>query len=107
MHEEVMKFINHFTHNGEYKEVIDTFTHGCCYWFASILWDRFYDCDLNISYGVMMYDEVMNHFGCWIDGIVYDITGDVTNKYNWQPWGSFMEQDELLTERILRDCINF
>lgn len=54
-----------------------------------------------------MYDQVENHFGCRIGDIVYDITGDVTNKYKWETWGSVRREDELLAKRINRDCINF
>lgn len=52
-----------------------------------------------------MYDEVVNHFGTRIKGKVYDITGDVTNKYAWVPWDEM--SDELKKSRIVRDCIMF
>lgn len=105
--QDVLNFIHRFTDDGRNQGVIDTFTHGCCYWFASILADRFYDhddyhCDIEI-----MYDEVMNHFGCRIDGVVYDVTGDVTKDYDWETWDIFMDRDYRLWERVLRDCIKF
>jgi hypothetical protein len=52
-----------------------------------------------------MYDHVENHFGTMICGKVYDITGDVTAKYRWEPWEKL--DDELLKARIVRDCIMF
>lgn len=30
-------------------------------------------------------DYVANHFGCKIQERVYDITGDVTEQYKWEP----------------------
>lgn len=82
------------------KDVDDVFTSGCCYWFAYILFVRF------IRDGaVIMYDETANHFGTMISGCVYDVTGDVTDKYNWVPWDSIT--DEIHRERIVKDCIKF
>lgn len=73
------------------------FSNGMCYWFAYILQARFS--------GDIVYDEVENHFGCDIDGVIYDITGNVSSKYNWIPWAAYPKRDRLLYERILRDCI--
>lgn len=83
------------------NDVTEVFTSGCCYWFSKILFERFY-----MSRGAeMMYDEVLNHFGTRICGRVYDITGDVTDKYNWKLWSEV--GDELLRARIIRDCVMF
>lgn len=83
------------------SENVDTvFTNGCCYWFAMILFIRFIN-----EYAAIMYDQTVNHFGTMIDGRIYDITGDVTDKYNWKPWSEL--DDELLRKRIVRDCIDF
>ena len=49
--------------------------------------------------------QTSNHFGTKINGRVYDITGDVTFKYEWKPWSEV--DDELLRARIIRDCIMF
>lgn len=84
----------------ESMDIDEVFTSGCCYWFAYILFVRF------IRDGaVIMYDEVANHFGTKIAGRVYDISGDVTEKYKWVTWDSIT--DELHRERIIRDCIKF
>lgn len=94
--DKVLNFIKRF------KGSEETFTSGCCYWFARILFERFnnenYYCDI-------MYDYIDNHFGCKIDDRVYDVTGDVTFSYNWKYWKDC--QDEDLIESINRDCINF
>lgn len=84
----------------ESRDIDEVFTSGCCYWFSYILFVRF------IRDGaVIMYDEVANHFGTKIAGRVYDISGDVTEKYKWVTWDSIT--DELHRERIIRDCIKF
>lgn len=86
---EVEKFIGHFA------GAEDVFLNGCCYWFAYVLLTRFN--------GTMMYDQKENHFGSYIGGYVYDITGDVTSKYDWMTWNSFSDDSE--RKRIVRDCI--
>lgn len=94
----VVTFMNRF-HSSE--NISEVFTNGCCFWFAKILHDRF-----ALTHGAaIMYDEVANHFGTRIDSRVYDITGDVTHKYNWSPWENMA--DNLLRARIIRDCIMF
>lgn len=104
MNNNVIKFINKFTLNGKRQEVIEAFTNGCCYWFAQILWERFYDPDAWNQDIEIVYDLLIGHFGCRIDGKVYDITGDVTNQYQWS---RLSDIDEIRFERIFRDCINF
>lgn len=94
---EVDNFLKRF-HDS--SSVDDTFTNGCCYWFAFVLYVRF------LSKGAtLMYDEVANHFGTKVDGAVYDITGDVSLKFKWKDWNSIT--DEALLSRIRRDCIMF
>ena len=101
---EISRFIDRFTDGGKRKEVIDCFTNGCCFWFACILHGRF----VTEAPGVIIvYDDIMNHFGCRINGRVYDITGDVTDKYNWRDWIEVYLEDELRGKRIIKDCVNF
>lgn len=99
MRKDVLKFVSRFTSDGKFDQVKTTFTSGCCYWFAFVLLCRFPD-DSRI-----VYDEVENHFATEIDGKVYDITGEITGKYNMRPWTDL--QDDLLRDRIYRDCILF
>lgn len=80
---------------------VDTvFTNGCCYWFSYILRGRFSE-----NGAKLMYDQIANHFGTEIDGRVYDVTGDVSEDYSWEPWDNL--SDDLLKKRIIRDCVNF
>lgn len=91
---EVLAFIARFA---THEAVIETFTTGCCYWFAKILEYRFL--------GELMYDPIDCHFGCKIRGKVYDITGDVTDGHTWKPWMEVYKEDPRRGERIYRDCI--
>lgn len=104
--EMVLKFIAKFTNNGKRQEVIDTFSCGCCYWFADILWDRFM---FEAKKCRIVYDPIINHWACKINDRIYDITGDITNdtQYNWEDWIDFEYKDRMLTKRLYRDCINF
>jgi len=52
-----------------------------------------------------MYDLVENHFVTEIDGRLYDITGDVTGKYEVIPWDEYDGGSH--RKAIIRDCINF
>lgn len=52
-----------------------------------------------------MYDDVANHFGTRIDNKVYDITGDVTDDYQWVTWDSVDDAEH--RERIIRDFMMF
>lgn len=97
----VIKFINQFTDRGRRQEVINTFKYGCCYWFARILYDRFNDPTKPTEIKIVYTPD--NHFGCKIGAYVYDVTGIVTNDYNWQDWP--VKGDETLTKRLYRDCI--
>ena len=107
-HAEVQSFIKRFhTFDDDTSDSIinKTFTEGCCYWFAVILNKRFKKCSR------IMYEPIENHFVTEISGIrtrLYDITGDVTDKYrdkviDWEAWND----DPLAKNRIIRDCVNF
>ena len=106
MHNDVLTFIKHFSSYG--PGVINCFANGNCYWFAAILRDRFTKelpphapkvrCHI-------MYDEVINHFGCLIGDKIYDISGDVTDKYHWEDWDNVRLRDNKHAKRIRRDCI--
>ena len=82
------------------KTVAEVFGCDCCYWFAAVLFGRF------IREGAtIVYDKTKNHFGTRIRDKVYDITGDVTAKYQWVPWESIT--DSLLRARVVRERIMF
>lgn len=90
----ILNFIKQFRDLG----ATNCFSNGMCYWFADILRSRFMDEHCHI-----MYDEIENHFGCEINGIVYDING-VASAYDWEPWHNMAVRDHRLQERIIRDC---
>ena len=98
MNKEVIKFIEHFQNLG----TIDTFTNGCCYWFAKILEKRFQ--------GTIMYNPIDNHFATLISARLYDITGDISDKIriddSWYEWSEYEKLDPLETNRIYEYCIN-
>lgn len=104
LYRDVLGFIGRFSTDGTgyRQEVIDCFTRGCCYWFAAVLKTRFKYED---PAPLVMIDYAANHFGCEIGGKVYDITGDVTDQYDWEPWSRC--SDPALIKRIHEDCINF
>ena len=91
----ILDFIKQFRDLG----AENCFSNGMCYWFAATLRMRF-----NGEHCHLMYAEIDNHFGCEIDGVVYDITGDVTNNYDWKPWFVIEQYDRALYRRLLRDC---
>ena len=98
MKKTVLKFIDEFTNKGRWPQVIESFTSGNCYWFAYILKARFPE-------GEIVYDEIINHFGFLLEDTIYDITGIVTDKYNWENWRDVYYRDRLHGRRIVRDCI--
>ena len=96
MEDTVQSFLNRF--HGDATEV---FTNGCCYWFALILFRRFIRDGAEI-----VYDIIDNHFATKINGRVYDITGDITDKTHlWISWNEY--KDTAHKDRISRDCIQF
>lgn len=97
MKKDIEAFLKRFH---EHESVDDTFTNGCCYWFAAILLNRFGE-----EGAVLMYDQISNHFGTMIYGEVYDITGNVTDNYSWERWADI--NDSVLKAQIKRECIMF
>lgn len=100
MEEQVLSFISRFTCGGTRQQVIECFTQGCCYWFAGVLHSRF-------PYSDIVYDPVPGHFGCCIDGYVYDITGDVTGAGEWISWAELQAREPNVAFRIREGCICF
>ena len=54
-----------------------------------------------------MYDPIDGHFGTYINGKVYDITGDVTKGHKWISWEWICNNEPNMLKRITNDCINF
>ena len=92
-------FIRQFRDFG--NDVVYCFNSGMCFHFAWILKARF-------GPGPeVVYDPIINHFACQIDGRIYDITGDITDDcdYKWETWATFKQKDQKETMRIVRDCV--
>ena len=91
----ILDFINNF------KNAQETFLNGCCFWFAFILQERFG--------GTMMYEPVENHYVQEIGGRLYDVSGDVTERYgsskHLMRWADMEQFDSILYRRLIRDCI--
>ena len=96
---DILRFIANFS---KHPGALDMFQNGKCAWFAVILSHRFDKEEADV-----MYDSIANHFGTYIDGTVYDITGDVTNSYRWETWSDFYNADPVHGRRVLRDCYYF
>ena len=96
----VLGFIDHF------KGSERTFLHGCCYWFAHILQERFY-----AEYSVdIKYEPVEGHFITKINNRFYDIRGDVTELYRGKPMYDLYElnhDDNKYFRHLMRDCRDF
>ena len=59
---------------------------------------------------LLKYLTIDNHFITEIDGRMYDIRGDITEEVDYKQlinWDDMKACDELLYNRIVRDCINF
>lgn len=83
--------------------VVECFTQGCCYWFAVILKERFS--------GKIVYEPVIKHFACEIDGHIYDITGDCDATYgpqfmNWADWDSYEINEDGSPSDARQEIIN-
>lgn len=92
----IENFIKQFRNFG--PDVVDCFSNGMCFHFATILFTRFE--------GSIVYDPIDNHFAFRADGRIYDITGDITDKpHKWKDWASYIYEDPLHTDHIRRDCI--
>lgn len=98
----ILDFIETFNNRGKWKQVVECFTCGNCFWFAYILHGRFVGLG---DFVAVVYDDIENHFGCQIGKDVYDITGIVTNQYNWELWDEVKKRDALHASHIERDCI--
>ena len=92
----ILNFIYGFHNYGTKKQIIECFSRSYSYWFANILLIRFG------GHAEIVYDQVENHFGCRIDD---EVTGIVTNQYNWESWAELRERDSTLTQRVEKDCI--
>ena len=89
-----------------FKGSEEVFLHGCCYWFAKILSERFY-----LREGAeIKYEPVEGHFVTKINNRFYDVRGDVTELYRGKPMYDMYElhrDDCKLYNHLMRDCRDF
>ena len=95
----IIKFINQFTNNGAWDQVIRSFTCGNCDYFALILKNRF-------PKGEILYNAVENHFAFKYDQNAYDIRGAIHLSDNWCSWSSYCSLDGIHAARIKYYCID-
>lgn len=98
-HKEVREFIEGFKRFDRSGEVTRTFSNGYCYYFAFILSVRF-------CHSRIMYYPVGKHFACEIDGRIYDITGDITEKnLSFIPWDEYQVEEQDDAVQVMIKCI--
>lgn len=98
--DEVLAFIKHF------EGARETFLHGCCYWFAHILSERFW---LRESVAIL-YEPVEGHFITQIGGRYYDVRGDVTDLYRGfrlYTLDAMRRDGSAMYRHLMRDCRDF
>ena len=121
--DEIRGFIERF--NG----AKDTFLHGCCYWFARILYERFKDRGIQERCcSFILYEPVEGHFlfgvcrwDVWMSRVrhdvkageelkVYDVRGDVTELYKGKELYTMRylrDEMEEYYDNLMRDCRDF
>ena len=96
----VLQFISRF------KGSERVFLHGCCYWFAQILYTRF-----DNEFGAdIRYEPVEGHFVTQIRGRPYDVRGDVTEEYRGKPMyylAELQRENSNYYRHLMRDCRDF
>jgi len=105
MKERILDFIDKFKEiekEEKSKAITDTFLNGYCYWFAFILKERFKD---EAKYQcILLYLPIKGHFVCSIDDTLYDIEGDVTEKYKDE--FKYREKEWKEINSIIEGCVN-
>lgn len=100
MNNQIFNFLTHF------EKAKETFTSGCCYWFAFILAERFD--------GKIFYNPKENHFACKIkveDDMfdfaykLYDINGAIRYIDDYIEFTKYKKIDSTHYNRIIRDCV--
>jgi hypothetical protein len=99
----ILKFIAKFNSHECLFVLQETFTKGFCYYFAIILKERFPE-------STIYYDQIDGHFIVLYEFKFYDITGhlpkyDTENRGGLWRWDRLEAEDELLFDRIWRDCV--
>lgn len=53
----------------------------------------------------MMYNPVLGHFACEIEGQLYDVTGKIEYDKDWVPWADWFNEEIFYRDVVVRDCI--
>jgi hypothetical protein len=86
----------------------DNFLHGNCYWFAQILFERFWRFYPEVE---VMYNQIDNHFAVAIlandTTFLFDASGCIgpLDSQNWVRWNDYIRIEPLDAARVYRDCI--
>jgi hypothetical protein len=83
----------------QFENTKDLFSNGMCYYFSTILKERFKEFN-----PIVMYNPVDNHFAVSIKYNLYDVNGIIEDG-TWRPWDEYQEIDPTHANRIIRDCI--
>lgn len=94
----IEEFIENFKRGHDTNALIETFTNGNCYHFATILHTIYPE-------GRIVYEPVRGHFMLELWGMYYDITGEVLLEHTPPHYMDEKCNDGLLYERLLRDCV--
>ncbi len=96
----ILNFISRFSGSE------NTFLHGCCYWFARILRERFsWECCVEL-----VHEPIEGHFLARINGRLYDVRGDVTDMYvkrTLEKLSDVRYEDYQRYRRLMYDCRDF
>ena len=94
----INQFIENFQKGHDINALIETFTNGNCYHFATILHNIY-------SEGRIIYAPIEGHFMLELWGRYFDITGEVSLEHTPPLYMDEECNDKLLYERLLRDCV--
>jgi len=94
--EDILEFIKIF----DRPETRILFTECACYWFSSILKERFQD-------SIIVYNPHEVHFATLIEGRVYDITGVVEDARDYISWEYYSTMYPRDAELVHSCCITF
>lgn len=92
-----MKTISEFLEGMRNEGTVKVFAEGYCYWLAWILRERFG--------GELMYNPVLGHFCCRVDGVMWDIGGEIEDDGKWQEWWLYEMNEPLDAGRVRKACI--
>ena len=101
LHKQIIAFIEQF-YKFDKENAIKLYTEDMSYWFAIILYNRFKD----ITYCIIAYNPVSNHFCCMIDIKLYDITGEITDdSIDWYSWSQYQRLYPINATRVYDNLI--